>query len=252
MHIDVITLFPEMVEQALGHGIPRIARHSGALSLATRNPRDHADNAHRTVDDRPFGGGPGMVMQAPPVIAAVEAARAAQPDTLVVAMSPQGERLDQRWLQRLAGRPALTLLCGRYEGLDERIVRAVDLELSLGDFVLSGGELAAMAVIDGVARLLPGVLGHQSSAREDSFVEDLLDCPHYTRPATWRGESVPEVLLSGDHARIARWRLQQALGATWLKRPDLLEGVELNAESRALLSEFIAQCQNKTVRNEEA
>jgi tRNA (guanine37-N1)-methyltransferase len=251
VQVEVITLFPEMVEQGLGYGVPRIAREKGALALHARNPRDYADNRHRSVDDRPFGGGPGMVMQAPPVVAAIEASRAALPGTRVVAMSPQGERLDQDWLQALAGLPALTLVCGRYEGLDERIQAAVDCELSLGDFVMSGGELAAMSVIDGIARLLPGVLGHEDSARDESFVEDLLDYPHYTRPKSWRGRSVPEVLLSGDHARIARWRFQQALGNTWLKRPDILESISLSEESKALLGEFIAQ-QQERVRKEKA
>ena len=251
MQVEVITLFPEMVEQGLGYGVPRIAREKGALQLSARNPRDFADNRHRSVDDRPFGGGPGMVMQAPPVVAAIEASRAALPDTRVVAMSPQGERLDQSWLQAMAGLPSLTLVCGRYEGLDERIQAAVDCELSLGDFVMSGGELAAMSVIDGIARLLPEVLGHADSARDESFVEDLLDYPHYTRPKSWRGRSVPEVLLSGDHARIARWRFQQALGNTWLKRPDILESISLSEESKALLGEFIAQ-QQERVRKEKA
>jgi len=250
MQVEVITLFPEMVEQALSAGVPRIARERDALQLAMSNPRDFADNAHRTVDDRPFGGGPGMVMQASPMVDSIEAARARLANAPVIAMSPQGERLNQEWLQELSTLPAMILLCGRYEGLDERITPHVDFELSLGDFVLSGGEIAAMAIIDGVARLLPGVLGHEDSAKEDSFVEDLLDCPHYTRPATWRGMSVPEVLLSGDHARIRRWRLQQALGATWLKRPDLLGRVTLCDEWEALLGEFIAQQQS--VRKEQA
>lgn len=250
MQVEVITLFPDMVEQGLGVGVPRIARERGALQLSTRNPRDYADNVHRAVDDRPFGGGPGMVMQAPPVVACIEAARACYAEAPVITMSPQGERLSQKWLQKLSERPAMILLCGRYEGLDERIAPYVDCEVSLGDFVLSGGELAAMAIIDGIARLLPGVLGHENSAKEDSFVEDLLDCPHYTRPAIWRGMSVPDVLLSGDHARIRRWRLQQALGATWLRRPDLLDRVTLCDEWEALLDEFIAQQQS--VRKEQA
>lgn len=245
MQVEIITLFPDMVEQGLGYGVPRIAQEKGALGLLTRNPRDFADNTRLSVDERPFGGGPGMVMQAPPMVAAIEASRQAQPDTLVVAMSPQGERLDQQWLARLAERPALTLLCGRYEGLDERIQSAVDVELSLGDFVMSGGELAAMGVVDGIARLLPEVLGHADSARDESFVEDLLDYPHYTRPKSWRDQPVPEVLLSGDHARIARWRLQQALGITWLKRPDLLEKAALSEESKELLADFIAQQQER-------
>ncbi|MBY8966506.1 tRNA (guanosine(37)-N1)-methyltransferase TrmD [Algiphilus sp.] len=244
MQVEVITLFPDMVEQGLSAGVPRIAREKRALQLSVRNPRDYADNPHRAVDDRPFGGGPGMVMQAPPVVASIEAARAALPQARVIAMSPQGTPLTQAWLQHLADVPELILLCGRYEGWDERIMPYIDVEISLGDFVLSGGELAAMALIDGVARLLPDVLGHKDSAKEDSFVEDLLDCPHYTRPASWRGVSVPELLLSGDHARIRQWRLQQALGATWLKRPDLLGRLTLCDEWEALLADFIEQQQS--------
>ncbi|MHA7835410.1 MAG: tRNA (guanosine(37)-N1)-methyltransferase TrmD, partial [Algiphilus sp.] len=190
------------------------------------------------------GGGPGMVMQAPPIVASIEAAKGLHPGAPVIAMSPQGAPVNQAWLQSLSELPAMILLCGRYEGLDERITPYIDIEISLGDFVLSGGELAAMAVIDGIARLLPGVLGHKDSAKEDSFVEDLLDCPHYTRPASWRGVSVPEVLLSGDHARIRQWRLQQALGATWLKRPDLLGRITLCDEWEALLADFIEQQQS--------
>lgn len=251
MKVEVITLFPEMVEQGLGFGMPRIARDRGALTLTTRNPRSYSRDRHGRVDDRPFGGGPGMVMEAEPVVATIEAAREVLPQATVIALSPQGAPLTQRWLQELADRPSLILLCGRYEGLDERIAAHVDVELSLGDFVLSGGELAAMCIIDGVSRLLPDVLGDAASAQEDSFVEDLLDCPHYTRPAVWRGQAVPEVLLSGDHARIARWRLQQALGATWLKRPDLLDRVTLTDESKALLAEFIEQQQKTQEKDDE-
>lgn len=249
--MEVITLFPEMLEQGLGFGMPRIARERGALVLETRSPRDYSDDPNRRVDDRPFGGGPGMVMQAEPVAAAIEAARAAHPGAPVVVLSPQGAPLTQAWLQDMAQRESLVLVCGRYEGLDERILGAVDAELSIGDFVLSGGEPAALCVIDGISRLLPGVLGDAASAQEDSFVEDLLDCPHYTRPAQWRGQSVPEILLSGDHARIARWRLQQALGATWLKRPDLLDRVALNEDWKALLAEFIAEQQAKEEDDEQ-
>ncbi|MEQ1437931.1 tRNA (guanosine(37)-N1)-methyltransferase TrmD [Fontimonas sp. SYSU GA230001] len=243
MRIEVISLFPEWVEQVARHGMPRIAVEVGALSLHARDLRDSSGNRWRRVDDRPYGGGPGMVMEAEPLTAAVAAAkRSLGGAPRVVLMSPQGERFDQRWAERLAQEQSLILLCGRYEGLDERFVQAeVDFELSLGDFVLSGGELAAMVVIDAVARLLPGVLGHAQSAENDSFSNGLLDHPHYTRPETWRGQAVPEVLLSGDHARIARWRLKQALGQTWLKRPDLLEGIELDDEARTLLGEFISE-----------
>ncbi len=247
MQIDVVSVFPEMVEQVTRQGMPRIAVETGALQLKAHDLRDYSENRWRRVDDRPYGGGPGMVMEAGPVAAAVTDAKASPGKALVVLLSPQGERFDQRWAERLAKEPALVLVCGRYEGLDERFVQTeVDFELSLGDFVLSGGELAAMVVVDAIARLLPGVLGHAASASNDSFSAGLLDHPHYTRPETWRGQPVPEVLLSGDHARIARWRLQQALGQTWLKRPDLLEGIEMNDEVRTLLRQFIAGQHLKT------
>lgn len=246
LKIDVVTLFPELVEQVVRHGMPRIAVEAGQLALTTRDLRDYSENRWRRVDDRPYGGGPGMVIEPQPLAAAVQASKQALTEgagaAQVILLSPQGERFDQHWAQRLSREQGLILLCGRYEGLDERFVRAeVDVELSLGDFVLSGGELAAMAVIDAIARLLPGVLGHAESAQNDSFSAGLLDHPHFTRPEVWRGESVPEVLLSGDHARIARWRLKQALGATWLKRPDLLDGVAMSDEVRTLLREFISE-----------
>lgn len=241
MKIEVLTLFPELVEQVARHGMPRIAVEQGQLKLETRNLRDYSTNKWRKVDDRPYGGGPGMVMEAEPLAAAIRASKEAVGEARVVVLSPQGERFDQRWAERLSREAGLVLLCGRYEGLDERLLRTeADLELSLGDFVLSGGELAAMVVIDAIARLLPGVLGHGQSAVEDSFANGLLDHPHYTRPEDWRGERVPEVLMGGDHAKVARWRLQQALGSTWLKRPDLLEGLELDKEQKELLREFIA------------
>lgn len=242
MKIEVLTLFPELVEQAGKHGMPRIAVEGGALQLSTRNPRDYSGNKWRRVDDRPYGGGPGMVMEAEPLARAITDARAELGDVRVIGLSPQGQPLTQAWVEKLAQMPALVLVCGRYEGIDERFLRTqVDMELSLGDFVLSGGELAAMVVIDAVARLLPGVLGHEASAVNDSFSDGILDHPHYTRPEDWRGQSVPEVLMCGDHGKVARWRLKQALGATWLKRPDLLEGLELDKEKKQLLSEFIAE-----------
>ncbi|NKF22540.1 tRNA (guanosine(37)-N1)-methyltransferase TrmD [Solimonas marina] len=242
MKIEVITLFPELVEQVTRHGMPRIAVEGGQLSLSTRNPRDYSTNKWRRVDDRPYGGGPGMVMEAEPLAAAIAEAKATVGPAKVVYLSPQGSRFDQQWAQRLSAEPGLVLLCGRYEGLDERLVQQeVDLELSLGDFVLSGGELAAMAMLDAIARLLPGVLGHEQSAVSDSFTDGVLDHPHWTRPEMWRDAGVPEVLMSGDHAKIARWRRQQALGQTWLKRPELLDGLELDDDSRALLREFIAR-----------
>ena len=242
MKIEVVTLFPELVEQVARHGMPRIAVEGGALQLSTRNPRDYAQNRWRRVDERPYGGGPGMVMNAEPLAQAMVAAREAIGRARVIGLSPQGEPLTQAWVERLSKEPALIVLCGRYEGLDERVVAAeVDFELSLGDFVLSGGELAAMALIDAIARLLPGVLGDEQSAANDSFAKGLLDHPHYTRPEAWRGVKVPDMLLSGDHEAIRRWRLKQALGQTWLKRPDLLAGLELDAEQTKLLREFIEE-----------
>lgn len=244
MRIEVITLFPELVEQVARHGMPRIAVEQQQLALSTRNPRDYSTNKWRRVDDRPYGGGPGMVMEAEPLAAAIAASKQTLGAAKVIVLSPQGARFDQAWAQRLSTEQNLVLLCGRYEGLDERLLASeVDLELSLGDFVMSGGELAAMVVIDAIARLLPGVLGDEQSAVNDSFSAGLLDHPHYTRPEVWRDLAVPEVLMSGDHAKIARWRRQQALGATWLKRPELLDGLELDEESKVLLREFIAQQQ---------
>ena len=240
MKIEVLTLFPEMVEQVGRYGIVRRAVESGLLALTTRDIRDYSGNKWRRVDERPYGGGPGMVMNAEPLAQAIAAARAAIGGK-VIALTPQGERMTQAWVQRLSVEPALVLVCGRYEGLDERASGLVDVELSVGDFVLSGGELAAMAVVDAVTRLLPGALGDEQSAEHDSFSAGTLDHPHYTRPEQWRGQAVPEVLLSGDHAAVRRWRLKQALGATWLKRPDLLDGLKLDAEQDKLLREFIAE-----------
>lgn len=236
--IGVITLFPQMLDAVTGHGISgRIAR-DGGLDVRSWNPRDFTRDKHRTVDDRPYGGGPGMVMMAEPLQAAVAAAKAELGPARVVHLSPQGERLTQRKLQQMVGQNWI-LLAGRYEGIDERFVEScVDEELSLGDYVLSGGELAAMVVIDGIARLLPGALGHEDSAAQDSFSDGLLDCPHYTRPEQHEGAEVPPVLLSGDHAAIRRWRLQQALGRTWLRRPDLMEQRQLTVEEAELLAEF--------------
>ncbi|AXQ29641.1 tRNA (guanosine(37)-N1)-methyltransferase TrmD [Solimonas sp. K1W22B-7] len=242
MKIEVLTLFPEWVEQVTQHGMPRIAAERGQLQLVARNLRDYSTNKWRKVDDRPYGGGPGMVMEAEPLAHAIRDAKASQAQARVVYLSPQGERFSQGWAERLSQEQGLVLLCGRYEGLDERLIRSeVDFELSLGDFVMSGGELAAMVVVDAIARLLPGVLGHEGSAAADSFSSGLLDHPHYTRPEDWRGERVPEVLLGGDHAKVARWRLKQALGQTWLKRPDLLDGIELDRNLEVLLREFISE-----------
>lgn len=246
MRVEVLTLFPELVEQVASVGMPRIAVEQGALQLKARALREFSDNRWKRVDERPFGGGPGMVMQAEPLARALAAARldcGAQAPVLL--MSPQGEQFSQQWAERLAAEPAWIVVCGRYEGVDERFIAAeVTAELSLGDFVLSGGELAAMAVVDAVTRLLPGVLGGAGSAEADSFSAGMLDHPHYTRPLAWRGVAVPEILLGGDHRAIARWRMQRALGATWLKRPDLLAGLDLNGQQRDLLREFIAQQQD--------
>lgn len=221
-------------------GITGRAISGGLLRLAHWNPRDFARDRHGSVDDRPYGGGPGMVMQVQPLREAIKGARVALGVPChTVFLSPQGRRLDQSALQELAGHERLVLVCGRYEGVDERLIESdIDQELSIGDYVLSGGELAAMVVIDALARLLPGALGHVASASEDSFARGLLDHPHYTRPETVGGVRVPEVLLSGDHERIRRWRLKEALGRTWRRRPDLLEQVRLDAEERELLREY--------------
>ena len=241
MRVDVITLFPELVRAVADYGVTGRAAERGLLSLCTWNPRDDAVDRHRTVDDRSYGGGPGMVMKVEPLRTTITRARAADTEPAsVIHMSPQGRPLDQARVRELADRKRLILLCSRYEGVDERLLESeVDEELSLGDFVLSGGELPAMAVIDAVVRLLPGALGHQDSAATDSFSDGLLDYPHYTRPESIDGLAVPSVLLGGDHRAIERWRRKQALGRTWLRRPELLAGKELDADSRRLLREFI-------------
>ncbi|HKS93325.1 MAG TPA: tRNA (guanosine(37)-N1)-methyltransferase TrmD [Gammaproteobacteria bacterium] len=243
MRIEVVTLFPEMVHALLGFGVTGRAAERGVLRVGAWNPRNYATDARGTVDDRPFGGGPGMVMQVEPLRAAIRAARqTAGRDAPVIFLSPQGRCFDQQEAQRLAGLPAMVLVAGRYEGVDERLIESeVDAELSIGDYVLSGGELPALVVIDALARLLPGALGDEDSALQDSFMHGLLDYPHYTRPETVDGLRVPAVLLSGDHAAIRRWRMQQALGRTWLRRPELLEKLELSKEQRALLDEFIRE-----------
>ena len=242
MHIGVVTLFPPMFEAVTGYGVSGRAVKEGRLRVVLWNPRDFTRDRHRTVDDRPYGGGPGMVMLYDPLVAAIQAARAGVAGARVLYLSPQGRRLDQDGVRELAERRGFVLVAGRYEGIDERVVDAVvDEEWSIGDYVLSGGELAAMVVIDAVTRLLPGALGHEDSAREDSFVDGLLDYPHYTRPELAGDRQVPTVLLSGDHGEVGRWRLKQALGRTWQRRPDLLAGLELGPERRALLEEFIRE-----------
>jgi tRNA (guanine37-N1)-methyltransferase len=241
MRFDVLTLFPEMFRALSDQGITGRAFERGLAELHFWNPRDYTRDVHRTVDDRPYGGGPGMLMKVEPLSAAIRAAKAAAaPDTRVLFLSPQGRRLNQEAVRELSGRPGLILLSGRYEGIDERLVdRWVDEEWSIGDYVLSGGELPAMVLMDAVIRLLPGALGHGDSAGQDSHVDGLLDCPHFTRPEVIEGMSVPPVLLSGDHGAIRRWRLQQALGRTWERRPDLLEARGLSGEERLLLDEYI-------------
>ena len=240
MRIDVITLFPESLEGLTGLGVTGRAIREGRVELKTWNPRDLATDRHRTVDDRPYGGGPGMVMAVEPLSSTIAAARKEHPgETPVSLMSPQGRKLDQAGVDELASRQGLILVCGRYEGIDERLVESdIDEQWSIGDYVISGGELAAAVLIDAVTRLLPGVLGHEQSAVEDSFVDGLLDHPHYTRPEVAGGKAVPEVLLSGDHEAIRRWRRKQALGRTWQLRPDLLENRQLDDEAKLLLKEF--------------
>jgi tRNA (guanine37-N1)-methyltransferase len=243
MRFDVVTIFPEMFEALTRHGITRRALEEGGFDLRAWNPRDFVGDPHRTVDDRPYGGGPGMVMIPGPLGECIDAAVARQRAAgverpQVVLLSPQGERLTDAVARRFALSPGLVLVAGRYEGVDERLIRRkVDREISIGDYVTSGGELPAMVLIDAIVRLLPGSLNDAASASQDSFSEGLLDWPHYTRPEEWQGERVPEVLLSGDHAAIARWRRKQALLRTWSRRRDLLEGSTLSRQDAQLLEE---------------
>ncbi|MCZ6889290.1 MAG: tRNA (guanosine(37)-N1)-methyltransferase TrmD [Gammaproteobacteria bacterium] len=248
MYVAVISIFPDMFRPFASQGVVSRAISNGAARLDVLNPRDFTDDKHATVDDRPYGGGPGMVMMAGPLARAVSAARdaAAGADphgqTTTLLMSPQGRRFDHAMARDLAGRDGLILVTGRYEGVDERFVeREVDLEVSIGDYVLTGGELAALVVLDAVLRLLPGTLGNPESVVEESFAADLLDCPHYTRPAQFEGRGVPEVLLSGDHAAVDRWRRKQALSRTFVRRPDMLARRNLGVEERELLTEFMAE-----------
>lgn len=240
MRFDVVTLFPELVESVGAFGVTRRAAEQGLFELHCWNPRRWGSGAHQAVDDRPYGGGPGMVMQYEPLAAALAAIREADPEPVrVIALTPQGRPLDQAAVRRLSGLPRLAMVCGRYEGIDERLLESeVDEEWSLGDYVLSGGELAAMAVIDACVRLLPGALGHDDSALQDSFTEGLLDCPHYTRPEIVAGRAVPPELLTGHHAEIERWRRREALGRTWERRPDLLARLAPGPEDAALLDEY--------------
>lgn len=250
MQVGVVTLFPEMVDAIRTGGITARAIERNILGLTIWNPREFSAEPHRRVDDRPYGGGPGMVMQVEPLRGAIHAARAAiGVDCHVVYLSPQGRRLDQAGVAELAARERLILVCGRYEGVDERVIETeVTAECSIGDYVLSGGELAAMVVIDAIARRLPGTLGHTESAAQDSFAAGLLDYPHYTRPEVVDGLGVPAVLLAGNHDEIRRWRLKQALGRTWLRRRDLLDGLELDEERRSLLEEFVVEHQRTANR----
>ena len=245
--IAVVTLFPEMVESAVRHGITGRALENGLWRLSTVNPRDFATDNHRTIDDRPYGGGPGMVMMAAPLEPSLDRALQSVQKTgsgnarkaRVIYLSPQGERLTHARVLQLKDEDALVLLAGRYEGIDERLLeRRVDLELSLGDYVLSGGEFPALVLIDALVRQLPGATNDPDSISEESFADGLLDCPHYTRPEVHAGDAVPPVLLSGNHAEIRRWRLKQSLGRTWLRRPDLLSGRALSVEEARLLDEF--------------
>jgi len=246
MRAAIVTLFPDMFAAITEYGVTGRAIRDGLVDLAFWNPRDFTRDRHRTVDDRPYGGGPGMLMKTEPAAEAIMAAKAALPSAKVIYLTPQGRVLDQAAINRLARQEALILLCGRYEGIDERVIESqVDEEWSLGDYVLSGGEVAAMACLDAIIRLQPGALGHEDSAEEDSFMQGLLDCPHYTRPEHYAGKSVPPVLLSGDHEAIRKWRLQQSLGRTWQRRPELLERMTLNDEQRALLDAFIAQVKHE-------
>jgi tRNA (guanine37-N1)-methyltransferase len=256
MRFDVITLFPEMFDAITQYGVTRRAAEQGKFALQTWNPRDFTSDNYRTVDDRPYGGGPGMVMLAEPLAQAISAARQSQAQagvvkSCVVHLSPQGRKLNHEVVKELLARDeGLILLASRYEGVDERLIRRhVDEELSIGDYVLSGGELAAMVLIDSLVRQLPGVLGDAESAQQDSFVQGLLDCPHYTRPEVFEGDGVPKALLSGHHAEIEKWRLKQALGRTWERRPDLLAQRQLTKQEARLLAEY--QQEQASVQQEE-
>lgn len=247
MWIGVISLFPEMFQAITEYGVTGRAVKNGLLNVTCWNPRDFTHDRHQTVDDRPYGGGPGMLMMVQPLRDAINAAKeAAGEGVKVIYLSPQGRKLEQNGVCELATHEKLILICGRYEGIDERIIQTeVDEEWSIGDYVLSGGELGAMVMIDTVARFIPGVLGHQASAIEDSFADGLLDCPHYTRPEVLDDMTVPAVLLSGNHAEIRRWRLKQSLGRTWQRRPELLESLALTDEQAVLLAEFQNELANQ-------
>lgn len=237
----VVSLFPEMFQTFTQQGVIGRAVKNGVLQVECFNPRDFTHDKHRTVDDRPYGGGPGMLMMVQPLTDAILAAKqAAGRETKVIYLSPQGKKLDQVGVKQLSENESMILVAGRYEGIDERVIQTqVDEEWSIGDYVLSGGELPAMILMDAVSRFVPGVLGHEQSAEQDSFSHGLLDCPHYTRPENLNGELVPKVLLSGDHEKIRQWRLQQSLGRTWQRRPELLNDLALTEEQQKLLDVFL-------------
>ncbi len=243
MWVGVISLFPEMFSSITNYGVTAQAVKKGLLTVDTWNPRDFTHDKHRTVDDRPYGGGPGMLMMVQPLRDAIHTAKkSAKGQAKVIYLSPQGRKLDQAGVEELAQNENLILICGRYEGVDERIIQQeVDEEWSIGDFVLTGGELPAMTLIDAVVRFVPGVLGDFASAEEDSFANGWLDCPHYTRPELLDGHEVPAVLMSGNHKEISRWRLKQSLGRTWLRRPEILENLALTDDQEFLLAEFIRE-----------
>ncbi|MBD1576085.1 MULTISPECIES: tRNA (guanosine(37)-N1)-methyltransferase TrmD [Vibrio] len=243
MWIGIISLFPDMFRAVSDFGVTGQAVKKGLLSLNVWNPRDFTHDKHHTVDDRPYGGGPGMLMMVQPLRDAIETAKQASPKKAkVIYLSPQGRKLDQQGVEELATNENLIFICGRYEGVDERIIQSyVDEEWSIGDFVMTGGEIPAMTLIDSVSRFVPGVLGDFASAEEDSFANGLLDCPHYTRPDVLDGQEVPLVLKSGNHEEIRRWRLKQSLGRTWLRRPELLENLALTDEQEQLLGQFIKE-----------
>ncbi|AEF53660.1 MULTISPECIES: tRNA (guanosine(37)-N1)-methyltransferase TrmD [Marinomonas] len=247
MKVSVISLFPEMFQAITQYGVTGRAIKSGLVEVDYINPRDFTQDKHKTVDDRPYGGGPGMLMKVQPLKDAIECAKQKVPNAKVIFLSPQGRTLTQEGVQQLAKQAEFILVAGRYEGVDERLIQSeIDEEWSIGDFVLSGGELPAMVLMDSVFRMVPGVLGKQASAEEDSFADGLLDCPHYTRPEVLNGEPVPPVLLSGNHEEIRRWRLKQKLGRTWQRRPDLLQNLELDKEQQKLLEEFIRETEDST------
>ena len=258
MWVGVVTIFPEMFQAVSRYGITRRAIEAGLVDLHCFNPREFTQDRHQTVDDRPYGGGPGMIMKVKPLVDAITSARSAArkatgtDDTRVIYLTPQGKKVDQAAVQELHQQGSIILIAGRYEGIDERVIeKEVDEEYSIGDYVLSGGELPAMVLIDSVTRLIPGALGHAESAELDSFSNGLLDYPHYTRPEEIDGLEVPEVLLSGNHAAIAEWRMKQSLSRTWSRRKDLLENLELSESQHRLLEEFFTEVENGTGQNED-